>query len=229
MTLKKVGNNNKQNPQLTKSDVIFGAAILIGAQLACASTASCVHALPLETPSVLRGLWRQTLTSLIFGSLALVLLLVKRYWQESSESADSDKERLLTSPSDAQPAQKSDIREDDAPTPSSQLAHIVLVTLAVVGAALLNDTIVIALEYASSAAVMCLCNTTPIWLILYAIIYCGAETPAKITVAGAGISLVGAIICATAEGGDDSEGSGPKNESLGAIYATLAALAAPST
>ena len=67
--------NNKQK-DLTRSDVIFGSAILIGAQLACASTASCVHALPKETPSVLRALWRQILTSLIFGSLALVLLLM---------------------------------------------------------------------------------------------------------------------------------------------------------
>lgn len=84
----------------------------------------------------------------------------------------------------------------------------------------MNDTIVVALEYASSAAVMCLCNTTPIWLILYAIIYCGAETPGLITIIGAGISLVGAILCATAEG-DDSGGDGPKNESLCAIIATI--------
>lgn len=207
--------NNKQK-DLTRSDVSFGSAILIGAQLACASTASCVHALPEETPSVLGALWRQILTSLIFGSLALVLLLMKTHRQESTCSENAEKEQLLSSLPDAQP-----VRKPDAPTPSSLMTHIVLVALAVVGAALLNDTIVIALKYASSAAVMCLCNTTSIWLILYAIIYCGAETPAKITVAGAAISLVGAIICATAEGGEDSEGGDPKNEGLGAIIATI--------
>ena len=40
------------------------------------------------------------------------------------------------------------------------LEHVALVALAVIGATLQNDAIVIALHYASSAAVMCLCNTS---------------------------------------------------------------------
>ena len=211
MTAPSGRTNNEQQKELSRTDVIIGAAILVGAQLACASTASCVHALPEETPSVLRGLWRQTLTSIIFGSFALILLFINKCCKKRSE--DSEKEQLLS-----QPETKPGIGDEAAE--NLPVAHFVLVALAVVGAALLNDTIVVALEYASSAAVMCLCNTTPIWLILYAIIYCGAETPGVITVIGAGISLVGAILCATAEG-DDLGDDGPKNESLGAIIATI--------
>ena len=60
----------------------------------------------------------------------------------------------------------------------------------------------------------------PIWLILYAIINCGVDTPGKITILGATISLIGAIICSTGE----SDGSKHENESLGAMIATFGAV-----
>ena len=66
----------------------------------------------------------------------------------------------------------------------------------------------------------CACATQHLSGSYFMLSYCGAETPGIITIVGAGISLVGAIICATAEG-DDSNGFGPKNESLGAMIATI--------
>ena len=119
--------NSEQQKELSKIDVIIGAAILVGAQLACASTASCVHALPEETPSVLRGLWRQTLTSIIFGSLALILLFMNKCCQKTSEA--SEKEQLLSQT-------KPDTEDEAAKHSSSPVAHFVLVALAIVGAAL---------------------------------------------------------------------------------------------
>ena len=194
------GSNN--NTTLSKGDVIItGSFILICAQLAAASTAACCKSLPDETPMVLRGLWRQTLTSCIFAIISLILYLRNNSGgtdTKSNEDDDSlDEKTYLMS------SKKSDelgigdtlsntlqsILEDygyddeveggvsvDDRTPFNWLspAHIGLVVLAVVGATLLNDTIVVALRFASSAAVMCLCNTTPIWLILYAVVSCRA-------------------------------------------------------
>ncbi|KAL7554465.1 hypothetical protein ACHAWF_017911, partial [Thalassiosira exigua] len=104
---------------------------------------------------------------------------------------------------------------------NSSVTHVVLVILTVMGATLLNDTIVIALRYASSAAVMCLCNTTPIWLILYTTINCSAKTPGTVTMMGTVLSLIWTIICSTGEGSDESE---HENEKLGAIIATIGAI-----
>lgn len=64
----------------------------------------------------------------------------------------------------------------------------------------------------------------PIWLILYAIINCGVDTPGKVTILGATISIIGAIICST--GGESDDGSEHENESLGAMIATLGAMGA---
>lgn len=146
---------------------LTGVAVLICAQLAAASTASCVKALPDETPSVLRGLWRQTLTSFIFTVFSIVMWLrncidhdkekqSKYARQDDGQRVDSDKETslLIHQPSSG----------DESETTNNDhrfsAARLVLVTLTIIGATLLNDTIVIALRYASSAAVMCLCNTS---------------------------------------------------------------------
>ena len=225
---------------MSKVDVCIGAIILVLAQIAAASTASCVHALPSVTPSVLRGLWRQTLTSIIFSVLTLILFVCRNVGMDHKNACNdvdedtydgeigkveqedsSDRRSMKTSiGNDATSIVKSSTADNDDYT--SAAARFVLVVIAVVGATLLNDTIVIALEYASSAAVMCLCNTTPIWLILFAIVHCGVSSPGALTIAGASLSLIGAIICATGgESNDDEDSTGPKNESLGAIIATI--------
>ena len=67
--------------------------------------------------------------------------------------------------------------------------------------------------------------SAPIWLILYAIINCGIDTPGRITCIGATISLVGAIICSTGKSDDGSEHA---NERLGAIIALFGALGGAS-
>ena len=188
------GSNN--NTTLSKGDNnITGAIILICAQLAAASTAACCKSLPDETPMVLRGLWRQTLTSCIFAIISLILYLRNNSGgtgTKSNEDDDSlDEETYLMSSKKSNEKGIGDtlqsILEDygydndegdvvDDRTPFNWLSptHIGLVLLAVIGATLLNDTIVVALRFASSAAVMCLCNTTPIWLILYAVVSCRA-------------------------------------------------------
>lgn len=159
---------------LTRAEVVTGTAVLICAQLAAASTASCVKALPIETPSVLRGLWRQTLTSFIFSVFTLMLYLRDRkkcsdLRKSAEESVVLDEStRLLSKPT----SEGGEIKTDNGHTIDAQeaesflglgcfsAAHVALVSITVIGATLLNDTIVIALRYASSAAVMCLCNTS---------------------------------------------------------------------
>ena len=191
------GLNDKTD--LSKGDIITGTTILICAQLAAASTAACCKSLPDETPMVLRGLWRQTLTSCIFAIISLILYLRDSFGNESggtdtkcNEDDILDEETYLMSSKKSGEQGIGDtlqsILEDygyddeiegdvvDDRTPFNWLSptHIGLVLLAVIGATLLNDTIVVALRFASSAAVMCLCNTTPIWLILYAVVSCRA-------------------------------------------------------
>ena len=148
-------DNDDDQPNHSKTEVLTGAVVLICAQLAAASTAACVKALPIETPSVLRGLWRQTLTSFIFTVFTMIMWLrSRRDAMESGVDADPDEERhLMTKPS------VSDEKQEN-PKNGLTTARVVLVTLTVVGATLLNDTIIVALRYASSAAVMCLCNTS---------------------------------------------------------------------
>ena len=223
-------NENKTNNHLSRADVIKGTVILICAQLSAASTASCVKALPSDTPSFLRGLWRQALTSFIFTIFTVMLYLFQRkdcnYNEYETKSGDDsncvvDERTYLVSKKEGVTSiqEEDDEKEKDKHFIWTSPKHLVLVGLTVVGATLLNDSIVVALRYTSSAAVMCLCNTTPIWLILYAIINCKAETPGTITIMGAFLSLIGTIICATAGGeGDESQ---HENESIGAIIATL--------
>jgi len=200
------------NQKLSNQDIIIGGCILICAQISAASTASCVKALPEETPNILRGLWRQTLTSVIFSILTISVVVRNRCSSGSEETNDDDSEKdnLLSKPLE---------EDDDQFTISKE--RLVLVLTAVLGSTLLNDTIVIALEYASSAAVMCLCNTTPIWLIIYTVIQCGSDMPSKITIIGATISIIGAIICSTGETDEQSE---HKNENLGSLIALLGAV-----
>ena len=161
--------NGAAAPGLSRGDVLTGAAVLIGAQLAAASTASCVKALPPETPSVLRGLWRQTLTSLIFATLALMMWLNKqrrigRELRRSTVHSEGEDSVILDEGSALLIKVSSDENEDgddlDVVHMHRALPRGPLIVLTVLGATLLNDTIVIALKYASSAAVMCLCNTS---------------------------------------------------------------------
>ena len=227
-------NGSDNRSAMSKSDIVIGSIILVSAQLAAASTASCVHALPDETPSVLRGLWRQTLSSIMFAIIFSLLILCKR--RKTTEGDDEQVENEYTNlnslqlDDDSLSSNDEDDDTDDSATTSStdtdlgsSVTIFRLVISAVVGAALLNNSIVIALQYASSAAVMCLCNTTPIWLILYAIVHCGIDTPGFFTILGASLSLAGAIICATSGGEGEGEGGGAHatNERLGAIIATM--------
>ncbi len=189
------GLNDKTN--LSKGTGVF---ILICAQLAAASTAACCKSLPDVTPMVLRGLWRQTLTSCIFAIISLIFYLRNNSGgtgTKSNEDDDSLDEKTYIMSSKKSNEQgigdtlqsiledygydndEGDLGDDRTPFNLSP-THIGLVLLAVIGATLLNDTIVVALRFASSAAVMCLCNTTPIWLILYAIVSCRA--PGKLCV-----------------------------------------------
>lgn len=151
-----------------------GVAILICAQLSCASTSSWVHSLPAETPSLLKGLWRQTFTSLIFLPISLY----------ASHNRKSKPDKLKA------------IEE------TSALEKIVYIVMAVVGFGLQNIGMVIGLGMASTASVMCLTNTTPMWLILWSIIMC--HPPSGGMVLGAALALVGAIVCAS--GGSDAGG-----------------------
>jgi len=202
------GSNN--NTTLSKGD-LTGGLILICAQLAAASTAACCKSLPDETPMVLRGLWRQTLTSCIFATLTLILYIRDSFGNDSGGTKSNEDADSLDEKTYLKSSKKSDelgigdtlqsILEDygcddndegdiDDRTFFNWLSptHIGLVVLAVIGATLLNDTIVVALRFASSAAVMCLCNTTPIWLILYAVVSC--RSPGTLTMFGALISLL---------------------------------------
>ena len=146
--------NNNQPSSL--SEVLTGAAILISAQLAAASTASCVKALPTETPSVLRGLWRQTLTSFFFTILAAVM------WFRSSRRRDAEKKGACLDDEERNllPKANGNNGEENTNNSLSSYARVTLVALSVMGATLLNDTIIIALGFASPAVVMCLCNTS---------------------------------------------------------------------
>ena len=84
----------------------------------------------------------------------------------SDEIGNSDETAfLLRAPSDGGKVTFSDLPvprspEEGAKFDLSSPKHVALVALTVVGATLQNDAIVIALHYASSAAVMCLCNTS---------------------------------------------------------------------
>ena len=145
--------------QLTKSEVIVGGCILIGAQLAASSTASCVEALPHETPSILRGLWRQVLTSFFFSIIILSMTLHKRFNDKNKDAATDDEKGHLV------PKKTIQFDDDEENTISKEESHfstqrVLLIATAVLGSTLLNDAIIFALQYASSAAVMCLCNTS---------------------------------------------------------------------
>jgi hypothetical protein len=208
--------------------IVF-VAILICAQIACASTASCVKALPAETPSALRGLWRQTLTSVMFSVLSVLLYCSRSKRGDAAanvnidptfvrvgrnDMGDSDEDATLLSTSrggkvnfGGEIVSSSEDERGGAEFDWFSAEHVALVGLAVIGATLQNDAIVLALHYASSAAVMCLCNTSefnvkrcflfarlmgfssscldcislsciaPIWLILFAIMNCSTDKP----------------------------------------------------
>lgn len=204
-------STQKSGTTSPKRETLKGAVILILAQVSCASTATCVHALPEETPSVLRGLWRQTLTSLIFTPLAVGVYLTQRNMipeRLPPSHQDPDEESALLAfeqkYGDGKPEELKttcSVESRDKNENASTWDTIIYVLTGVCGATLLNDAMVIALKYASSAAVLCLVNTTPIWI--YAISTC--NPPRAMLVGGAALSLVGAVICAVGGrgGGDD--------------------------
>jgi len=151
------GSND--NTSLSKGD-IAGAIILICAQLAAASTAACCKSLPDETPMVLRGLWRQTLTSCIFAIISLILYLRNNSGctgTKSNEDDDSldEKTYLMSSKKSDELGigdtlqsiledygydnDEGDIVDDRTFFNWLSPTHIGLVLLAVVGATLLND------------------------------------------------------------------------------------------
>jgi hypothetical protein len=129
----------------------YYAILLVAAQMSCAATASCVHALPKETPSILRGLWRQTLTMFIFFPLSMAVIYRKR---KSIDAGNNEREPLVN-------RNVGDDPTEDIATSSAFTDRLPFIAMAVFGATLLNNTMVVALQYASSAAVMCLVNTTP--------------------------------------------------------------------
>jgi drug/metabolite transporter (DMT)-like permease len=191
----------------------YYAILLVAAQMSCAATASCVHALPKETPSILRGLWRQTLTMFIFFPLSMAVIYRKR---KSIDAGNNEREPLVN-------RNVGDDPTEDIATSSAFTDRLPFIAMAVFGATLLNNTMVVALQYASSAAVMCLVNTTPMWLILYSVLSC--NPPGKITIAGASLSLIGAIICASGGEGDGANDTSD-TETLGAMIATMGGIGA---
>ena len=148
-----------EKKQLTRSEVISGGCILIIAQLSASSTASCVKALPHETPPILRGLWRQTLTSFFFAVITLALAFYGRCIGDDKQITNagfSDEETNLLPKKNTVP-----IGEEGTEDKSKIYKQRVgLVAIAVLGSTLLNDAIIIALQYACSATVICLCNTS---------------------------------------------------------------------
>lgn len=158
-----------EKQQLSKSDVVIGGCILVGAQLAASSTASCVKALPHETPSILRGLWRQVLTSFFFFIITLTLTLRGKFNNDNESKGVSkceEEDNLLPKEEEGTINNihygEDEDEENNASKDESHISkeRVVLVVVAVLGSTLLNDAIVFALKYASSAAVMCLCNTS---------------------------------------------------------------------
>jgi drug/metabolite transporter (DMT)-like permease len=206
-------NNNVTDKKADrKIEALTYAVLLVAAQMSCAATASCVHALPKETPSVLRGLWRQTLTMFIFFPLSLVVVYRKR---KSTDAGNNEHEPLVNRNVGDEPT-------EDIATSSSFTDRLPFIAMAIFGATLLNDTMVVALQYASSAAVMCLVNTTPMWLILYSVLSC--NPPGTITIVGASVSLIGAIICAS--GGEGGANDTSDTETFGAMIATMGGIGA---
>lgn len=123
--------------QLSNSDVIIGACILVGAQLAASSTASCVEALPHETPSILRGLWRQVLTSFFFSIITLTLTLRFNNENENNRVSSCDEEANLL-PKEEEDAKQNihhpQDKDNNVPTEESQIIskeRVVLVVVAV--------------------------------------------------------------------------------------------------
>lgn len=121
-------------------------------RLSAASTASCVEALPKGTPSIVRGLWRQVLTSIFFSVLTFALFLHGRLFNNEASTTNNEKESLISN--------EGTVEEEGRISKRLSKRKIALVAVAVFGNTLLNDAIIIALQYASSAAVMCLCNTS---------------------------------------------------------------------
>eukprot|EP00986_Skeletonema_menzelii_P011142 scaffold5669_cov144-Skeletonema_menzelii.AAC.5 len=130
--------------QLSKSDAIVGACILVGAQLAASSTASCVEALPHETPSILRGLWRQVLTSFFF-SIVTLTLMGSEMMRGTTFCTQRDRSQVQI----VEDEENKMSPKDESHITSTQ--RVFLVATAVLRSTLLNDVIIIfALQYASS-------------------------------------------------------------------------------
>jgi hypothetical protein len=88
------------------------------------------------------------LTSIFFSILTLAITFHGRFDTDDKEgtaAADEETSNLLA---------------EEGTTNTVSKERIGLVAIAVLGSTLLNDAIIFALQYASSAAVMCLCNTS---------------------------------------------------------------------
>lgn len=69
---------------------------------------------------------------------------------------------------------------------------------------------------------MCLANTTPIWLIIYSVMSKDEANPSTGVLAGALLSILGTVICALPQSEEgDHQGQNHANEQLGAIIALL--------
>lgn len=162
----------QQQKKISNHDVIVGGCILIFAQLSCASTASCVEGLPDETPYIVRGLWRQALTSFFFSVLNSLKFLLTVYHETASDD-DEKRKRILNNNNDnnidnnIDDDVKDENRKRDDTKKKYHQRRVGLIIIAVLGSTLLNDCIVFALQYANSASVMCLCNTSKSHIILY--------------------------------------------------------------
>ena len=88
------------------------------------------------------------------------MTLHKRFNDKNKDAATDDEKGHLVPKKTIQfdDDEENNISKDDESHLSTQ--RVLLIATAVLGSTLLNDAIIFALQYASSAAVMCLCNTS---------------------------------------------------------------------
>ena len=168
--------------------------VLAVAAVACSTTSAAEQSLPSMTPGILKGLWRQTTTALLFAPVALIEITCRRPKREASAVSAAAA----------------------GAAPPSALHVALALAVATVGYAWQSDCCLIALRYASTASVIALVNSTPLWLVLMAI---AARRPPPVAVlAGAAVAGVGVLLCLAA--GDDS-GGGASDVLFGCLVAAL--------
>lgn len=108
-----------------------------------------MKALPTETPSLLRALWRQTLTSILFGTFSAAVIARARLSSKNDDGEErQERSQMLKNQQTSIESRLAVLAEDE----TSGARQILLVSLAIVGTALQNDCIVVALRFASSSA-----------------------------------------------------------------------------